>query len=428
MAAALRRPLRDAVAGRAAAVAPAATASPKCGLSTPTLAVHSEQTDRCRPLPPATTLAGMCSRLVRLLAFCLVAVRLLAFCLVAVRFLGAVTVVLLAGPAAPAVAALSAGAAVPMAAAAPHAGGPRAIPPGRRHQPPPATSYRWPLDGRPAVVRPFAPPAQRWLPGHRGVDLAAAGGAVVRATGPGVVRFSGRVAGRGVVSVDHAGGLRTTYEPVLPTVRAGQRVGAGDQLGALDTGHPGCPVTVCLHWGLRIGETYLDPLSLLGRGRVRLLPLEGSAVQVDRSATQQGGQPLRQPLVLLGAVVDLGRDAQQTTRLPGVDRDLGGQVVGDALAQRGSRRLVRGEAGGQRYDPHRQRVAATGGGQVTRLEAQCLADHLLPVGRQSRVVLADRADPERTQSEQSRRRRQPRRVVRRGVPLDVGREAGRLLP
>src|SRR6266511_2423128 len=411
MAAALRRPLRDAVAGRAAAVDPAATASPKCGLSTPTLAVHSEQTDRCRPLPPATTLAGMCSRLVRLLAFCLVAVRLLAFCLLAVRllavrflavrflavrFLDAVTVGLLAGPAAPAVAAPSAGAAVPMAAAAPHAGGPRAIPPGRRHQPPPATSYRWPLDGRPAVVRPFAPPAQRWLPGHRGVD--------------------------------HAAGLRTTYEPVLPTVRAGQRVGAGDQLGALDTGHPGCPVTVCLHWGLRIGETYLDPLSLLGRGRVRLLPLEGSAVQVDRSATQQGGQPLRQPLVLLGAVVDLGRDAQQTTRLPGVDRDLGGQVVGEALAQRGSRRLVRGEAGGQRYDPHRQRVAATGGGQVTRLEAQCLADHLLPVGRQSRVVLADRADPERTQSEQSRRRRQPRRVVRRGVPLDVGREAGRLLP
>src|SRR6266542_985511 len=140
MAAALRRPLRDAVAGRAAAVAPAATASPKCGLSTPTLAVHSEQTDRCRPLPPATTLAGMCSRLVRLLAFCLVAVRLLAFCLVAVRllavrflavrflavrFLGAVTVVLLAGPAAPAVAAPSAGSAVPMAAAAPHGRGQR---------------------------------------------------------------------------------------------------------------------------------------------------------------------------------------------------------------------------------------------------------------------------------------------------------------
>src|SRR6266508_2156478 len=127
MAAALRRPLRDAVAGRAAAVAPAATATPKCGLSTPTLAVHSEQTDRCRPLPPATTLAGMCSRLVRLLAFCLVAVRLLAVRFLAVRFLavrflGAVTVVLLAGPAAPAVAAPSAGAAVPMAAAAPHPG------------------------------------------------------------------------------------------------------------------------------------------------------------------------------------------------------------------------------------------------------------------------------------------------------------------
>ena len=46
---------------------------------------------------------------------------------------------------------------------------------------PPAPSvFRWPLDGSPAVVRGFDPPPQPWLPGHRGVDLAAPPGAVVR--------------------------------------------------------------------------------------------------------------------------------------------------------------------------------------------------------------------------------------------------------
>jgi murein DD-endopeptidase MepM/ murein hydrolase activator NlpD len=75
------------------------------------------------------------------------------------------------------------------------------------------------------------------------------------------------------VSIDHADGLRTTYEPVTPLVTAGQQVRAGDMVGRLDAGHPGCPVVACLHWGLRRGETYLDPLALVGLARVRLLPL-----------------------------------------------------------------------------------------------------------------------------------------------------------
>jgi hypothetical protein len=72
------------------------------------------------------------------------------------------------------------------------------------------------------MVRRFDPPPRPWLPGHRGVDLAADPGAPVYAAGPGVVRFAGEVAGRGVVSVDHAGGLRTTYEPVTPAVTEGR--------------------------------------------------------------------------------------------------------------------------------------------------------------------------------------------------------------
>jgi murein DD-endopeptidase MepM/ murein hydrolase activator NlpD len=137
----------------------------------------------------------------------------------------------------------------------------------------PVAAYRWPLDGVPVVVRRFAPPPKPWLPGHRGVDLAASVGASVRAAGGGVVVFAGVIAGRGVVSVEHAGGLRTTYEPVEPSVHAGAHVDAGVPLGTLAAGHPGCPTVACLHWGLRRGATYLDPLGLIGPARVRLLPL-----------------------------------------------------------------------------------------------------------------------------------------------------------
>jgi murein DD-endopeptidase MepM/ murein hydrolase activator NlpD len=127
----------------------------------------------------------------------------------------------------------------------------------------------------PRVVRRFDPPSRPWLAGHRGVDLAGPPSAVVRAAGAGVVVFAGEIAGRGVVSVAHPGGLRTTYEPLVPTVTAGDAVARGAGLGTLDAGHPGCAAAACLHWGLRRGDVYLDPLALLGLGRVRLLPLGG---------------------------------------------------------------------------------------------------------------------------------------------------------
>ncbi|WP_327042907.1 M23 family metallopeptidase [Micromonospora ureilytica] len=139
--------------------------------------------------------------------------------------------------------------------------------------PTPAGRFRWPVDGPPRPVRRFDRPPRPWLPGHRGVDLAAPAGAVVRSAGPGTVLYAGLVAGRPVVTVGHADGLRTTHEPVQPGVRPGQPVAAGAPLGELLPGHPGCPAEACLHWGLRRGEEYLDPLALLGLGPVRLLPV-----------------------------------------------------------------------------------------------------------------------------------------------------------
>jgi murein DD-endopeptidase MepM/ murein hydrolase activator NlpD len=136
----------------------------------------------------------------------------------------------------------------------------------------PAALWGWPLGGEPTVSRPFEPPPAPYAAGHRGVDLAGVAGQPVLAAGGGVVAFAGLVAGRPVVSVDHPGGLRTTYEPVQPGVAAGQSVARGAPLGVLVTGHAGCPVEACLHWGLRRDQVYLDPLSLLRPPRVRLLP------------------------------------------------------------------------------------------------------------------------------------------------------------
>ena len=138
----------------------------------------------------------------------------------------------------------------------------------------PATAlWRAPVDGDLTVTRPFDRLLHPYAAGHRGVDLRATPWTPVLAAGDGVVVFAGRVAGRPVVSVDHPGGLRTTYEPVDASVAAGQSVARGSPLGTLAVGHAGCPVEACLHWGLRRGETYLDPLSLLEPPRVRLLPM-----------------------------------------------------------------------------------------------------------------------------------------------------------
>lgn len=108
------------------------------------------------------------------------------------------------------------------------------------------------------------------------MDLASGPAGVVTSAGDGVVAFSGEVVSRPVVSIDHADGVRTTYEPVNPEVEAGQPVRAGDVIGRIAGHHEGCPALACLHWGARIGEDYLDPMSLLGLSGavIRLKPLE----------------------------------------------------------------------------------------------------------------------------------------------------------
>lgn len=130
----------------------------------------------------------------------------------------------------------------------------------------------WPLEPEPEVVRPFEPPPGPYASGHRGVDLAAGPGQVVRSTLGGTVGFAGSIGGKPVVTVLH-GDRRTTYEPVVATVERGQEVAAGEQLGRLVVTDSHCFPAACLHWGLIRDQEYLDPLTLVDPGPVRLLPL-----------------------------------------------------------------------------------------------------------------------------------------------------------
>ncbi|MFM7212505.1 MAG: murein hydrolase activator EnvC family protein, partial [Actinomycetota bacterium] len=132
-----------------------------------------------------------------------------------------------------------------------------------------AVAWQAPLPPPLVVERPFVPPAVAWAPGHRGVDLAADPGAVVRSAGPGRVVYAGPLARRFVISIEHAtpiaglgSGWRTTYEGVRPAVAVGDIVSAGEVIGSLDTRGTHCR---CLHWGLKRGSSYADPLLLLRR-------------------------------------------------------------------------------------------------------------------------------------------------------------------
>ena len=97
-------------------------------------------------------------------------------------------------------------------------------------------------------------------------------GQSVHAVDAGTVTHSGMVAGRGTVTLRHAGGLESTYEPLEERVATGALVPSGGVIGTIG-GASHCAGRTCLHLGARLGEDYLDPMLLLGGVRIVLLPL-----------------------------------------------------------------------------------------------------------------------------------------------------------
>ncbi len=135
-----------------------------------------------------------------------------------------------------------------------------------------APSYVPPLP-RPLVLhRGFERPPQPWAAGHRGVDLLADVGATVRTPAPGTVSFAADVAGRGVVTIVHEDGLRSSVEPVAAAVDVGATVAGGEAVGVVEARSGHCAPSSCLHWGVRDAHGYVDPLLLLRGGPTVLLP------------------------------------------------------------------------------------------------------------------------------------------------------------
>jgi murein DD-endopeptidase MepM/ murein hydrolase activator NlpD len=134
------------------------------------------------------------------------------------------------------------------------------------------TGFIWPAMGRISGVYG----SQRIINGkplrpHFGVDVAAAPGTPVRAAAAGTVTlahgdlyFSGKT-----VIVDHGLGVSTLYIHMQELrVATGDRVAQGQIIGTIGT--TGRSTGPHLHWGLNLGQDYLDPATIVG-------PMPGAA-------------------------------------------------------------------------------------------------------------------------------------------------------
>ena len=134
-----------------------------------------------------------------------------------------------------------------------------------------AAEVSWPLPEAGEVVTPFGAvyATAKGESTHRGVDLAAEPGVQVLAPIAGTVTFVGSVPaiGGGTViaaTVTSAEGVMSTVLPLgSPEVERGASVAAGEPLGALADAGDGSSSEPHLHVGIRRGDVYLDPMTIL---------------------------------------------------------------------------------------------------------------------------------------------------------------------
>lgn len=124
-----------------------------------------------------------------------------------------------------------------------------------------SASWTWPVPAPHPIVQPFIAPETQYSAGHRGIDIAAPADSIVRSPADGVIHFSGFVVNRSLVSIDHGGGILSSFEPVHSDLAEGTLVRRGEQIGVLQSGHCSTP---CLHLGVRVQGRYVSPLNYLG--------------------------------------------------------------------------------------------------------------------------------------------------------------------
>ncbi len=116
----------------------------------------------------------------------------------------------------------------------------------------------WPVSG--PVVSGFGPRGGRL---HEGIDIIAASGTPVRASGAGVVIHAGWLGGYGLlVVIDHGGGLSTAYAHNSSlALGVGSQVAQGDVISYVgSTGNSSGPH---VHFEVRVNGTAVDPMGYL---------------------------------------------------------------------------------------------------------------------------------------------------------------------
>ena len=122
--------------------------------------------------------------------------------------------------------------------------------------------WTWPVVG--PVIRGFDLPDDPYGPGHRGIDIAAPVGTTIVAPADGTVAFAGPVGGHLFLTIDHGGGVSSTFSWLTANlVRKGAAVTRGEPVAVTGWGHPGALVPH-LHFGVKQDGDYVDPLSYLG--------------------------------------------------------------------------------------------------------------------------------------------------------------------
>nr|WP_179454715.1 peptidoglycan DD-metalloendopeptidase family protein [Leifsonia soli] len=126
----------------------------------------------------------------------------------------------------------------------------------------PEGRWSWPVVS-PTVAAPYAAPPTRYAAGHRGIDLTAAAGTPVAAPDGAVVRFAGTVVDRPVLTLDHGGGVLSSFEPLSSDLPVGSAVARGEVIGLVGSGgHCGGG---CLHVGVRMHGEYVSPMLFFAR-------------------------------------------------------------------------------------------------------------------------------------------------------------------
>jgi murein DD-endopeptidase MepM/ murein hydrolase activator NlpD len=124
-----------------------------------------------------------------------------------------------------------------------------------------ASTWRWPHGG--PITQFFGQSLTRWGY-HYGIDIDGSTGDRIRAARAGRVVVAGRYDGCGglEVHIDHGDGLVSWYRHLSRVdVRVGARVAAGTVIGRM--GATGCVTGSHLHFAIRRGTTFLDPLRFL---------------------------------------------------------------------------------------------------------------------------------------------------------------------